>query len=178
MPESKPLRVADLPQNSKTAFDLRPDPGATKALADHLDLSGLRKLRFTGAVRARGARDWHLEGQLGATVTQACVVTLEPVVTRIDCDVARTYLADLPEPDEEEAEMTGDDSIEHLGAFIDPAMVMAEALALMLPLYPRKEGADLDQSVFAGPGVTPMRDEDVKPFAGLAGLRDSLKKDR
>lgn len=177
MTESTLLRVADLSQNSDTAFDLRPDPDATKALSKHLELSGLRKLRFAGTLRAQSARDWRLEGKLGATVTQACVVTLEPVVTRIDSDVTRTYLADLPEPGEDEVEMASDDNIERLGTYIDLAVVLAEALALALPLYPRKPGADLDQAVFAGPGVTPMQDEDAKPFAGLAELRDSLNKD-
>ncbi len=177
MPESALFRVVDLSQNSETAFDLRPDPGATKALAEHLGLPGLRKLRFSGTVTAQGARDWRLVGKLGATVTQACVVTLKPVVTRIDCGVSRTFLADLSVPEEEDVEMTSDESIEPLGAYIDPGIVMAEALALVLPQYPRKPGADLDQSVFAEPGVVPMRDEDAKPFAGLAGLRDSLNKD-
>ena len=50
------------------------------------------------------------------------------------------------------------------------------ALALALPLYPRAEGADLAQAQFAGPGVTPMTDEDARPFAGLKDLRDKLDK--
>jgi hypothetical protein len=31
--------------------------------------------------------------------------------------------------------------------------------------------------VFAEDGVTPLRDEDTKPFAGLAALRDRLEDD-
>jgi uncharacterized metal-binding protein YceD (DUF177 family) len=57
---------------------------------------------------------------------------------------------------------------------IDVSAVMAEALALHLPLYPRAGGADLGEAVFTEPGLAPMRDEDAKPFAGLAGLRDTL----
>jgi len=57
---------------------------------------------------------------------------------------------------------------------IDPAAVMIEALALAMPLYPRAEGADLGEAVHAEPGVTPMRDADARPFAGL---RDRLARD-
>ncbi|MDK3073099.1 DUF177 domain-containing protein [Sedimentitalea sp. JM2-8] len=176
MPRKTALRVADLSQNASTPFDLRPDPAALKSIADDLGLSGLRKLRFTGEIAAQGSKDWLLTGRLGATVVQPCIVTLDPVTSRIDTDVRRLYLAEMPEIDAEEIEMPEDDTLERLGSFIDPGEVMVEALSLALPLYPRKDGAGLDESVFAEPGVQPMRDEDARPFAGLASLRDSLKK--
>ena len=171
------LRVADLPQNAPTPFDLRPDTAELKKLAQELDLSGLRKLSFVGDIRAQGKRDWALTGKLGATVIQPCVVTLEPVTTRIDVPVNRVFLADWSDPDEEEFEIPEDDETEPLGAEIDPARVMVEALSLALPQYPRKDGAELGQSGFTEPGKQAMTDEEVKPFAGLAQLRDTLKKD-
>lgn len=176
MTVSTALRVSDLPQNTSTPFDLTPDAATLRTLAEELGVQTLRKLRFSGKIAAQGHRDWHLTAKLGATVVQPCVVTLEPVTTRIDTNVSRTYVADLPEIDTEEAEMPEDDSVEALGKVIDPAAVMAESLALALPLYPRKQGVSLDAAVFAEPGTTPMRDEDARPFAGLADLRDSLKK--
>ncbi|EEX10537.1 conserved hypothetical protein [Ruegeria lacuscaerulensis ITI-1157] len=118
-----------------------------------------------------------LEGHLGATVIQPCVVTLEPVTTRIETPVRRMYLSDWTEPDEPEFEMPEDDETEPLGSEIDPGIVMHEALALALPQYPRKDGAHLDDANFTEPGKQAMTDEDAKPFAGLAGLRDALKKD-
>ena len=75
------LRVADLPASRPKAFDLRPTPEENRALADQLGLSGLRKLSFRGELCPEGARDWRLTAQLGATVTQPCVVTLAPVTT-------------------------------------------------------------------------------------------------
>ena len=71
--------------------------------------------------------------------------------------------------------MPDDDTIEPLPDVIDLGAVLAEALALNLPLYPRADGAHLDQAVFTEPGKLPMTDEDARPFAGLAGLRDQLK---
>jgi hypothetical protein len=53
--------------------------------------------------------------------------------------------------------------------------VLAEALALALPDYPRAPGAELGQAVFAEPGIEPLRDEALRPFAGLAAFKDRLK---
>lgn len=169
------IRVADLDQTRPTGFALRPDAGEMAAIAGALGLLGLRKLSFAGEIAAMGRRDWRLSGTLGATVVQPCVVTLEPVTTRIDVPVRRQYVADFDAPQDAEAEMPEDDSTEPLGTAIDPGAVMIEALALALPDYPRKAGADLGEAVFAAPGVTPMRDEDARPFAGLAGLRAALE---
>ncbi|WP_170414043.1 YceD family protein [Ruegeria atlantica] len=171
------LRVADLPQNAPTPFDLRPDNKGLEAIKTDLGLLGLRKLSFVGDVRAQGKRDWILSGKLGATVIQPCVVTLEPVTTRIDVPVSRVYMADWQDPDEPEFEIPEGDETEPLGAEIDPASVMVEALSLALPQYPRKDGAELEQADYTEPGKQTMTDEDAKPFAGLANLRDALKKD-
>ncbi|MEX0307866.1 MAG: DUF177 domain-containing protein [Ruegeria sp.] len=171
------LRVADLPQNAPTPFELRPASDALEAIKQELGLLGLRKLSFAGELRAQGKRDWALTGKLGATVIQPCVITLEPVTTRIDTSVSRVFLADWTDPDEPEFEIPEGDETEQLGAEIDPAQVMVEALSLALPQYPRKDGAELEQADYTEPGKQALTDEDVKPFAGLAGLRDAMKKD-
>jgi len=170
-------RVADLSQNRPTMFDLRPTGQERRALAETLGLTGLRKLRLAGRIKACGDADWVLEARLGATVVQPCVVTLAPVTTRIDADVRRYYLADYHEPDAPESEMPEDDTTEPLGAWIDLDAVMAEALALNLPLYPHAPGAEAGEMVFTEPGKEPMHDRDARPFAGLAGLRKHDGKD-
>ena len=171
------LRVADLPPGRPVEIEITPDRDERNGLAVSLDLLALRKLQFSGTLRPLGRRDWELTGHLGATVVQSCVVTLEPVTTRIETDVERRFLADFTEPEEGEAEMPEDDAAEELGAYIDPARVMAEELALALPLYPRAEGVDQVVMDVTEPGKTPMTDEDAKPFAKLAELRDKLKGD-
>jgi len=35
-------------------------------------------------------------------------------------------------------------------------------------------GAALESAAFAAPGVAPMTDQDAKPLAGLAALRDRM----
>lgn len=172
------FRMSELPPSRPVTFELRPTPDENRAIADDLGLSGLRKLSFQGTLEPEGKRDWRLVAHLGATVTQPCVVTLAPVTTRIEEDVTRRYLAAMPGiPDEDEVEMPEDDSIEPLPDMLDLAVVMTEALALALPLYPRAEGAELEETVVTEPGKTPLRDEDTRPFSGLSALRDALKKD-
>ena len=172
--------VSGLSQAHPTSFDLQPSDAERHALAEALGFSGIRKLRFTGEIAAEGKRDWRLSGQLGATVVQPCVVTLEPVVVRIDEDVARRYLArwdDQPEAGSE-TEMPQDDTLEPLTAFIDPWRVMAEALALAAPDFPRRDdAAPLEVLRVTEPGKDPLSDDDVKPFAGLAALKAQLEQD-
>ncbi|QBY00752.1 DUF177 domain-containing protein [Rhodophyticola sp. CCM32] len=172
-----PQRVHDLRRDKAREFLLIPTAPEMAAMADALKIDGLRKLRFAGTLDMVAEGELHLTGHLGATVIQPCVVTLAPVTTRVEADVIRRFLADMPQPDpaEEEVEMPEDETIDPLQPVIDLAEVMIEALALHLPLYPRAKDADLEEAVFSGPGILPMRDEDARPFAGLAALRDTLK---
>ncbi len=170
-----PLRVADLDQTTETPFEIVPEADALKDIAAELGLNGLRKVRFTGRISAEGDRDWLLTGRLGATVVQPCVVTLAPVTTRIETEVRRQYTPDFVEPEGDDIEMAEDDTLEPLGKTIDLGDVLVESLSLALPLYPRADEAELETSVFTEPGKDAMSDEDTKPFAGLAALKDALK---
>ena len=168
-PWSQLVRLDDGGRAPET-FDVTPDAEARAALAERLGILGLRKLRLSGQFVPEGKRDWRLDAELGATVVQACVVTQTPVTTRIDETVERRYLARMPDlPEGEEIEMP-DDTIEPLPATLDLGAVMAEALTLALPPWPRAEGAELGEHVHAEPGTRPMTDEDARPFAGLKAL--------
>ena len=169
------IRLSDLDQGKKTPFELAPSREEREALAQELAIPEITKLTLKGQLKPLSTRDWRLEAHLGASVVQDCVVTLEPVKTRIDEAVARTYLADFEEIEDAEAEMPEDETVEPLEREIDLGRIMAEALALHLPDYPRVSDAKpVDLSV-AAKGVEPLSDEDVKPFAGLAELRQKLQ---
>jgi len=118
-PSASRLRLTDLPTAKPTAFDLTLDATARAGLAQDLGIVAVRKLRFAGQIAPLGATDWQLTATLGATVVQDCVITLEPVTTRIDDPVTRTYVADLPEPDAAEVEMPEDDSLDPLPEHVD-----------------------------------------------------------
>ena len=164
------LRLADLPSRKPTRFALRPDAGARASLAADLGISGIERLSFTGALTPKGRSDWALEAALDARVVQPCVVTAEPVATDLSETVERIYTADLPEPEGDEVEMPADDRVEALPATLDLSAVMAEALSLSLPLYPRVPGASFGRIDHASPGTEALTDETAKPFAGLADL--------
>lgn len=170
------LRVADLNARKPNDFALAPDAELRARLARALGVTELSKLSFRGSIRAEGRADWRLEARLGASVVQPCVVSLAPVTTRIDTDVTRRFLQSWQPPDPaDEMPVPEDVSSEQLQDSIDLIAVLREALALALPDYPRHPDAELAQSDFAAEGVTPLRDEDTKPFAGLAALKRSLE---
>lgn len=150
-------------------FDIAPTPAQAAALARLMDASALRKMRFRGRLSPLGARGWELDATLGATVVQPCVVTLEPVTTRIDQPVHRRFLP-LAGPASTEIRLDAeeDDALEPLGDRIDLGLVATEALALALPAYPRKPGAELPAGAPEDTGDT---DEVIRPFAALAALR-------
>ena len=167
------IAVADLSATRPTPFELAPRGDALTHMADALGVTQLRKVKLVGEISAQAKTDWLLTARLGATIIQPCSVTLEPVTTRIDTDVRRLFLRDYEDPTDPEAEMPEDEDIEALGSHIDLGNVLREALALAVPLYPRAKDAELDTQVFTEPGKAPMTDEDAKPFAGLAALRDA-----
>lgn len=170
------LRVATLSPHRVETFELTPDQTECRAIAQALGLRGLRKVSFRGRVQAEGRDGWRLEAQLGATVTQPCVVTLEPVTTRIDQGVVRHFVADWHEPDPDtEIEMPRDETEDPLGDTIDLAAVMTEALALSLPDYPRAEDAELDRDAAAPPGAEPLHEAETHPLAELAALKARLE---
>lgn len=161
-------RLRDL---TEFAFDIAPTPEEAERIARLMDARSVRKLRFAGRLAALAAGGWELTGALGATVIQTCVVTLDPVTTRVDQPVRRLFLPMAATRgvdfaiDEDE-----DEDVEPLGDRIDLGLVAIEALALALPPYPRKEGAALAETLPDDAEET----ETVKPFAALAALRDKL----
>ena len=178
------LDVSTLTKRKRTQIDLRPDSAQTKALMQDLKLSGLRKVSFKGQLTPTGKHDFLLVTELGATAVQPCTITLEPVTTRIETEIIRRFVADMPErgaeADAEEDEFGGtamleDDTIEPLGRAIDLWRVLSEALALELPDYPRAEGAELGTVNITEPGKTALDEEAIKTFAGLAALKDKLE---
>ena len=172
---SHPLRIADLVSKRAYSFDLSPDDKTREAIAAELGLISLRKLRVVGKLSPLGRKDWQLEAEMGATVVQECVTTLDPVTTRIDEPIKRTYLQQIEYPtDEEEVEIPEDDSIDPLPDVLDLGEVILEALALALPAYPQVPGAKPLVQIYTAPGVDPLTEEATKPFAGLAALRDKL----
>ena len=172
------VALGQLNARKAVRIDLAPDAELRARIAQALDIRGLRKFTFAGELRPVGRRDWELRAHLGATIVQDCAITLAPVTTRIDEQVLRRYLADMPEVSALEMEMPEDDTTEPLGRSIDPGAVALEALLLALPAFPRADGAELTPEgvLRAAPdGAADAKDDRPRPFAVLARLKDAAQ---
>jgi len=144
-----------------------------RALARRFDLLSLDRLEATLHLqRPAGKPLVRVSGRFEAEVTQACVVTLEPVADHLEVSFSRCYsltagdaaereiLVDIGEEEQPEEVPSGG---------IDLGEAVAEQLALNLDPYPRVEGARLEQAEWGG---SPEDEQRRTPFAVL----DSLKR--
>lgn len=172
---SQPYRSGAVSGRKTIRFTFAPDQAARAAIAQVLGLLDLPEFVLKGELQPKGRIDVALRADLTALVVQPCSVSMAPVTSRLSDRVERNYRHDFEDPKGDEVEMLGDDA-ESLPEVIDVAAVAIEALALALPLYPRAKGVDLGALVATPPGAVPLTDEALKPFAGLAGLADLMKK--
>lgn len=176
-PFQRPFTVATLSRARAHGFDLRPEGEEAVKIASFLKIRSVADLRFKGDLTAQSQDAWRIDGRLTAKVTQDCVISLAPVVQIVDEIVVRPYVPeeDLATMSEVDLDPDSDDDPEAFTDVIDPGQLALEALALALDPYPRAEDAALDQTRFAPPGVVPLSEDDLKPFAGLAALKDKLE---
>ena len=172
---SRILKVSSLNNTVNFEFDETPTEDETNAMAALFDVVSIRKMRFQGVISPFEDEGWLLEGSLGASISQNCVVTLERVRTRLDLDVRRIFIP-MAEPDENEITLDAshNDELEPLGREIDLGLIAIEALALAIPEYPRIEGAELPEGSFSPPDTADIEEDAPKPFAGLAALKEKL----
>ena len=172
-PFERPKEVERLRAHKAITFEVTPTEAEAEAIRGALGLRGLRKMRFTGELSPIGKRGWLVEGTLGASITQECVVTLEPVKARIESEVSLRFLPEAMIEDDTPEDVIEDD-VEALGPIIDLGHVAVEALMLAMPDYPRA-GTTAPLRVTAEPeGAAPIRDEETKAFAGLEALREKM----
>jgi hypothetical protein len=164
-PFSRPLVVADLPADG---LDLTIEATAEEraALARNFGLAGLERLAARFAVRGTPKR-LSVTGRVEASLTQICVVTLEPFDSDLteDVDVAFAEPGTAAAIAQEAAKPEGDadppDDI--VDGVVDLGALATELLALGLDPYPRKPGVAFD---YVDAGTTRS-----SPFAALAKLK-------
>lgn len=175
---SRTVSVMDIPPSG---LDLEFEASAEERarLAKRFDLLALDQLRAW--LRLIPSKDlFLLEARLEAHLSQACVVTLEPVPSRIVVDFSRRYGDDaalskaraaiLREIDIDVEAEDEPDPIEN--GKIDLGEAVAEELALSLDPFPRKPGASLEN----GPWTVQEPGSEASPFAKLSKLQDKLGK--
>ena len=173
---------ADIKTQKYHKFDIRISNEDCRILAKDLDLISLTKLRLDGTLRASGKDNWNLKAHFGATVEQACVLTLDAVQTRIDAKVERNFVplskdGVYSSKFDAEIEMEQDETLDPLKKELNLKEVLIETLIIELPNYPRKSGVSFGNKIFVAPDISPLSDEDAKPFANLSSLMNKLNKD-
>lgn len=115
-----------------------------RALAQRFELARLDRL--DGDIRLERAGDGllHLGGRVRADLAQHCVVTLEPVVARIDAGFERLFSRDVPTEvkGEVEVDALADEPEPLPEGGLDLGEILAEELSLALDPYPRSPDAD------------------------------------
>ena len=160
-PLSRPVAVHDLPERG-TDVTVEASADERAALAREFGIPGIQAL--VGTFHLSGTpRRVRVSGRVEASVTQICVVTLDP----FDSEVREEVEVDFAMPGAVEAAAGGQEAPDEIvdGA-IDLGALTAEFLALGLPPYPRKPGVDFDYKA-----------EDDKPESPFAAL-DKLKRGR
>lgn len=156
--------------------DAGPEPRA--ALAAQLGLVDIPSLRVEATVTAVGREQWRISGTVRAKVVQSCVVTLNPVSAIAEETFDRRFTENEDAIGSDiDFDPTADDPPELVEITVDVGVVVAEALALGLDPYPRAPGVTFDGVQTAPAGVAPIKDGDLKPFAGLAALKQAMEND-
>jgi len=116
------------------------------ALAEALGIMSCDALEATYQIRALGEGAFRLEGGIDAAVTQACVISLEPIAGRVAEAFSVEFRRDVADqPVEEEAEILAAPDVERLEHDrIALGRIVYEALAAGLDPYPRKDDAAFD----------------------------------
>jgi uncharacterized metal-binding protein YceD (DUF177 family) len=146
-------------------------------LADLWRVEGVNSLAADLQI-ARWKKDGvRIKGHVSGELVQACVVTLEPVISRIDQEIDQIYVPEgsklarivLDGAGEMVLDPDGPDLPEtFVGDTIDAGALVAELAALDIDPYPKKPGA-----TFSG-HIESKADEDKKP-SPFAVLKDWKK---
>ena len=160
----------DVPEGG-LAISRRATAEETDALAAAIEVPSVQSLAATYRLAPVAGGRFTLKGQIEATVTQACVVTLDPVTSQVSLplNVIFTSRAQGPHGDSEgsldDLEQPDEEPIEH--GVIDVGRVVVEELLSNLDPYPRSADAQLERTEAGGEGGP------QHPFAALARLKKS-----
>jgi uncharacterized metal-binding protein YceD (DUF177 family) len=156
-----------------TTIDVTPTAEQRAALAAAYDLLDVHALSATVTVAGEAGGAVNVAGRVIADISQACVVTLDPVTQHIDEAFAMRFVRpgspELPPPVRPHEDVVVDpaapDPPEVLaGSTIDVGPIIEEAFVLAIDPYPRSPGAVLSE---AARDAAPTE----SPFAVLAGLK-------
>ncbi len=172
-PVAHPVHVRSIPKAGKTV-QIHADETQRLALAQAHDLEQVSRFEAELQITPWRLDGVRVRGRVKASIVQLCVVSLEPVASRIDEPIDLTLVAgeekstqlnlagaeivlDSDGPDEPDA---------IVGGTVDAGAIAEEFFAIAIDPYPRKDGAQVDHQ----PG-SDVDDNPPSPFAKLAELK-------
>jgi uncharacterized metal-binding protein YceD (DUF177 family) len=169
---SRPIDLSRI-GSVETAHEIGANEEERTALARRFGLLGLDRLSARVMLRrTQGGSALRLKAHFEADVTQACVVTLEPVQSHIADDFTVFY-AKAPAGSEVTIDPDGESVIEPLPEGpLDIGEAVAQELAVALDPYPHAPGASLDSAWRPEEAA----EESPKPFAELTKLQNRKEK--
>lgn len=171
LPFSYPLKVGHISANP-VRIGLEADVGELAALAKFWDVVSVEYLKAELQVSRWKKDGVKVKGEVHAAITQSCVVTLEPVSSRIDEAFEHVFvpegskLARMVTNDQGEIVLDPDGPDipdQFTGDAIDVGAVVAEFAALAIDPYPRKPDAELAEAAES----EPQEEKRPSPFAVL-----------
>ncbi len=142
------------------------------ALAKRFEIDAVDSLRATVIVTpGPGQDECRVTGQLEAAVVQECVVTFEPVRSRIDAAIERLFGPPKGPVREIELDPLHEEPEPLEGGRLDLGEIVAEELALALHPYPRAADADEVLEPYLAGDAAPDADEEPSTLKPLASLR-------
>ena len=166
---SRPYKLDTLGQ--PRSVDIRAEAEERAGLARRFGLQSLDRLEAR-ATLTTSAQGIDVTGHILADAVQNCVVTGDPIRTRIDQDFVVRFMQEDAAPEADEIELSAEDCdiMEHDGQQIDLGEAVAQTLGLALDPYPRSANAE---ARLREAGV--KSEEEAGPFGALAALKDKLQ---
>ena len=173
------VRFSEINQSKPFEFHFILSSQKISELIERLDVLNIKKVSLAGILSPISINEWRLKAELRATVKQKCVVSFKPVQTIVNETIDRTFSSSalqnaLAAIDDGTTPVIFDDTLHEFNDEIDLTDIIFEELTLTLPLYPKFKGAELGSYSVTEPGVKPLTEENLKPFAQLSELRDKL----
>jgi len=163
-------------------MSVRPGPADLKAIAKAYDLDAVNDLKAAFTLKPYRKAGLRVVGPLTATITQTCVVSLEPFNSGLEIDIDRTFepqssrprkVRDLNEDGEIEIDLESLDPPDViLDGVLDLGAVICEELALAIDPFPRKPGVEFEDEDEEDTPEPVEQEAKPSPFAALKALKD------
>ena len=173
------VRFSEINQSKPFKFHLTLSSQKISELIKQLDLISIKKVSLKGTLSPLRLNEWTLKAELRANVKQKCVISFQPVQTIVYEIVTRTFSPSASKnanetDDDGISKVIFDDTLQELNDEIASVDIIFEELTLILPIHPKSEDAELGVYSITEPGLKPLSDNDLKPFAELANFKNIL----